>query len=59
MIGERRTWARGTAGLLLKAAMSLVAYAASLYQTTLLGTDEELEEAIAAMKRVNEDLICG
>lgn len=47
---EERHHVRTSAGALMKAALSLLAFAASAYQASLFGTEEDVTTAMADLR---------
>jgi hypothetical protein len=54
---DERMHARASAGLLLRAALSLVAFAAGVYRTTLFGSDEDVAAAVDEMRWVDTEVL--
>ena len=54
---DQRIHARTSAGLLMKAALSLFAFAAEAYRTTLFGTDEEVDAALVDLRWIDAEVI--
>lgn len=54
---DARMHARTSAGLLMKAALSLLAFAASRYRATLFGTEDDVTAAMADLRWVDENVL--
>lgn len=54
---DNRALVRSSAGLLLKAALALVALAADAYRASLFGSHEDVSTALADLRWVDTELL--